>query len=110
MRLFWLVFLLPGIVLAAPQIVRSFDGPDTGVSGLACSATELYAVTGPSHKLFRLNPETGAVISSWTLSPTNLNGLALAGGNLYVTNGSSTVYWYSTSGTALGSSMIMCSG
>ncbi|NLP04663.1 hypothetical protein GX411_01755 [Candidatus Fermentibacteria bacterium] len=110
-KLFLLLALIPVTAGAAPQIVRSFDAPDTGITGLACSGgSDLYAVSGPSHKLFKINPVTGAVIDSWTLAPTNLNGLGMAGGSLFVTNGTSTVYNYNTSGTLIDTSIIMCSG
>ncbi len=110
-RLSFVFALIPAVSLAAPQIVRSFDAPDSGITGLACSgSSDLYAVSGPSHKLFKINVVTGAVIDSWTLAPTNLNGLGMAGGSLFVTNGTSTVYNYSTSGTLIDTSIIMCNG
>lgn len=105
-----LLALVPAVAIAAPQIVRSFDAPDTGITGLACSgSSDLYAVSGPTHKLFKLDPVSGSVLGSWTLSPTNLNGLGMAGGSLYVTNGTSTVYNFNTSGTLIDTSIIMCS-
>lgn len=109
-KLLLLFFIIPAAAIAAPQIVKSFDAPDTGITGLACSgSSDLYAVSGPSHKLFKINVATGGVIESWTLAPTNLNGLGMAGGNLFVTNGTSTVYSYNTSGTLIDTSIIMCS-
>jgi hypothetical protein len=104
-----LLILLASSALAIPQIVRSFDAPDTGVSGLACTSTELYAVAQTSHKLYRLDPMSGAVLSTTTLAVTNPNGLGMAGGALYVTNGTSTVYKYNTSGVMQDTYEVFCS-
>jgi hypothetical protein len=104
-----LLLLLASSALAVPQIVRSFDAPDTGITGLACTASELYAVTGPSHKLFEIDPVSGATISTTTLAVANPNGLGMAGGALYLTNGTSTVYKYSTSGALQDSYGVFCS-
>jgi hypothetical protein len=104
-----LLILLASTALAVPQIVRSFDAPDTGVNALACTATELYAASQGTHTLFKLDVNTGGVISSTVLAITNPNGLGMAGGNLYVTNGTSTVYKYNTAGVLQDSYGVFCS-
>jgi outer membrane protein assembly factor BamB len=95
---------------AQPQVVNSFDAPDTGISGLTFTDGSLFALSSVSQTVFRLDPTTGAVQDSFTVSPAGPNGLGDAGSLLYVTNGTSNVYKYTLDGTAQGSTSLYCSG
>lgn len=95
--------------LAQPQIVNSFDAPDTGVTGLAYADNDLYAVTS-SRVIYRMDPVTGQVEDSFSITPTGPDGLGYAGSLLYVTNGTSNVYKYTLGGTSEGTTSLYCSG
>jgi hypothetical protein len=95
---------------AQPQVVNSFDAPDTGISGLAFTDGSLFALSSVSQTVFRLDPSTGVVQDSFIVSPTGPDGLGDAGSLLYVTNGTSNVYKYTLDGTAQGSTSLYCAG
>ncbi|MBN1434429.1 hypothetical protein JW921_06685 [Candidatus Fermentibacterales bacterium] len=105
-----LVLLLLAMgAFAQPQIVNSFDAPDTGVTGLAYAQGSLYAVA-TSRVVYQLNPSTGAIQSSFSVTPTNPNGLGYAGTLLYVTNDTYYVYKYTVGGTSQGTTTLYCPG
>jgi hypothetical protein len=107
------VFILPlvaAVVFAEPAVVNSFAAPADDITGLAYGAGNLFAV-GASKTVYRMDPADGTVLGSFvTTVPSSPNGLGYAGSLLYVTNGTSTVYKYTATGTAQGSSILYCSG
>ncbi|MBD3370187.1 hypothetical protein GF402_07480 [Candidatus Fermentibacteria bacterium] len=105
-----LVLAVTVAAFAGLEIVNSFDAPDSGIEGLAYTSGSLYAVSKNTNTLYVLDPSSGSVEDSWPVTPTNSNGLGYAGDLLYVTDGSSTVYKYTTSGYSDGTSIILCSG
>jgi len=108
------ILTLPCLLLAAalaaqPQIVNSFDAPDTGIGGLAWAEGSLYAVSSVSNTVYRLDPATGAVQGSFAAGQSGANGLGYAGSLLYLTNGTSNVYKYTTTGVSQGATSLYCS-
>ncbi|MCK5787319.1 MAG: hypothetical protein KAH54_12280 [Candidatus Sabulitectum sp.] len=93
-------------LLAAPQIVNSFDAPDSGVNGLAYAGGSLYALSG--NTVYKLDPATGATQNSFSITATNSNGIGYAGALLYITNGTSNVYKYTLTGTYSGVTSLYC--
>ncbi|MCK5116860.1 MAG: hypothetical protein KAR44_09690 [Candidatus Aegiribacteria sp.] len=103
-------------VLSAQQIVRSFDAPDNGISGLAYYDNSLYAVGSISSTVYELDEMSGSVNNSWmvsTLGSEIPTGIGYAGNLLYVgaddgSGAAGHVYKYTTSGGYQGSVDILC--
>ncbi|MCK5116171.1 MAG: hypothetical protein KAR44_06195 [Candidatus Aegiribacteria sp.] len=116
MKLMLLLLLSMAAVLSAQQIVRSFDAPDSGISGLAYHDNTLYAVGSISSTVYELDEMSGSVNNSWTVSTLGTEiptGIGYAGNLLYIgaddgTGGGGHVYKYTTSGTYQGSADILC--
>lgn len=110
-KAFILLALGVAVASAEPQIVNSFAAPATGVVGLAYGADYLWALTS-SRYIYKLDPATGAVQSSFLVSPAiaNPDGLGFGGSLLYVTAGVATVYKYTTSGSLAGTTVLYVSG
>ena len=116
MKLMLVLLLSLAAVMSAQQIVRSFDAPDSGISGLAYYNNSLYAVGSISSTVYDLDEMTGSVNNSWTVSTTGTEtptGLGYAGNLLYVaaddgTGYSGHVYKYTTSGSFQGSADVLC--
>ncbi len=116
MKLMILLLLCMAAVLSAQQIVRSFDAPDSGVSGLAYHDNTLYAVGSISNTVYELDEMSGSVNNSWTVSTTGTEtptGIGYAGNLLYIAadDGSGAgghVYKYTTSGSFQGSVDVLC--
>jgi len=98
--------------LLGATVVNSFDAPDTGITGLAWGDGVLWAVDGTTQYVYQLNPETGAVISSFYITDQTPSydpvpsGLAWGAGVLYapMTYASTygKVYKYDESGVLQG--------
>ena len=116
MKLLVLLLLSVAAVLSAQQIVRSFDAPDRGISGLAYHDNTLYAVGSISSTVYELDEISGSVINSWTVSTIGTEtptGIGYAGNLLYIAadDGSGAgghVYKYTTSGSYQGSADVLC--
>ncbi len=116
MKLMVLLLLSLAAVLSAQQIVRSFDAPDSGISGLAYHDNTLYAVGSISSTVYDLDEMSGSVNNSWTVSTIGTEtpaGIGYAGDLLYVaaddgTGYSGHVYKYTTSGGYQGSADVLC--
>ena len=116
MKLMLLLLLSAAAVLSAQQIVRSFDAPDSGISGLAYYDNSLYAVGSISKTVYVLDEMSGSVNNSWTVSTIGTEiptGIGYAGDLLYIaadngTGNSGHVYKYTTSGSYQGSADILC--
>jgi len=112
-----LLMLLLAAAASAKAIVSTIDAPDTNISGLAWGNGSLWAVDAVSDYVFELDPETGAVLSSFyfehhvTVVPTGLaysesQDMVYCGG-WYGTTG--YVYKYTPTGTYKGM-VDMCGG
>ncbi|NOQ23318.1 MAG: hypothetical protein GQ565_11815 [Candidatus Aegiribacteria sp.] len=116
MKLICILLLSFVAVLPAQQIIRSFDAPDSGISGLAYYDNSLYAVGANSKTVYVLDEMSGSVNNSWTVSTTGTEtptGIGYAGNLLYVgaddgSGNSGHVYKYTTSGSYQGSSDVLC--
>jgi len=91
MKLILLLLLSFAAILPAQQIVRSFDAPDSGISGLAYCDNTLYAVGSISSTVYELDEMSGSVTASWTVSTI-----------------SGHVYKYTTSGSYQGTADVLC--
>lgn len=80
-----LAFALAAVpaLAALGDIVGSFMGPDPGLRGLGRSTAYLYVIGQPFPDLvYRCNPTTGSVYSSWpTPYPSQNRGLAVTWGD-----------------------------
>lgn len=105
------MILVVALASAAPQIVNSFPAPATGLVGLAYGENYLWALTS-SRYIYKLDPATGAVQSSFLISPAiaSPDGIGYCGTLLYVTAGTATVYKYTTSGSLSGTTVLWCDG
>ncbi len=105
--------------LGVGTLVRKFDSPGGGVTGLAWGDGSLWALDSDTETLFRLDPSDGMAVDSFSCRPPSdtyhVTGLAYGGrdGLLWVGmwDGSRDGYviWYDTNGGRLGS-MSMCGG
>lgn len=111
MKLLGLILLIPALVFAA-TVVETFDAPDTGITGLAYGDGSLWAVDGTTQNVYEINPDDGAVISSFyvtdqtsTYNPVP-GGLAYGNGLVYLAmySGSShgRIYKYNSTGAYQG--------
>jgi hypothetical protein len=67
--------------------IRSFSTPCTGISisgGLAFDGTTLYAMCDGTDTLYKLNPNTGAVLGSTPLAAGTYGSMAAVGGKVYL--------------------------
>ncbi len=116
MKLMLLLLLCMAAVLSAQQIVRSFDAPDSSITGLAYHDNTLYAVGSISSTVYELDEMSGSVNNSWVVSITGTEtptGIGYAGDLLYVgaDDGSGAgghLYKYTTSGSYQGSADVLC--
>lgn len=117
MRKVLLVLLIIAVAASAKAIVTTLDAPDTNISGLAWGDGSLWAMDAVTDYVYELNPETGAIISSFyfnhvvNIAPTGLaysenHNMVLCGG-WYSTTG--YVFKYSPTGSYLGK-IDMCGG
>jgi len=62
------------------------EAPDGSNDGLAYDGRHLYYISGNSTKIWRLIPDTGATVASYTVTAGSgsYKGLAVLGGNIYV--------------------------
>ena len=116
-----LAFILTVVIVCIctgdPQVVLSFDAPDTNISGLGYGAGSLWAVDKTTEMIYRLDPADGSVEDSWYIAANGTKvpaGLAFAGNTIYVTGGNlpnltlSYCYRYSTTGVYQGSFSLDC--
>ena len=114
--LFFLGVIVFFITAQGAVIVKTFDAPADGINGLAYNGTSLYASTGTTDEVYKLNPETGEVISSWKKTLSNgmhFAGLGCAGDLLYIGSGESSgmngfFYKYNQSDQEQGEVNIFC--
>ena len=74
--------------------IRRFSAPEspTNNSELAYDGTSLFYISGARSQLWQLNPDTGEVIRSDSITTSgSIHGLAALGGKLYLAAGSSLV-------------------
>ena len=97
--------------LSSLPVVASFPTPGDRPRGLEHDGTYLYvAQASIEDYIYKVDPATGATEDSWSVSVSNPNGLGYAGSLLYITNGTSNVYKYTTAGVSQGSTSLYCSG
>jgi len=65
MKLLFAVLLSFTVIAGAQQIVRSFDAPEVGITGLAYHDNSLYALGSTSKTVFELDEISGSVTNSW---------------------------------------------
>jgi glutamine cyclotransferase len=115
-KILFLLFVIAAAA-SAKAIVATLDAPDTNISGLAWGDGSLWAMDAVTDSVYKLNPETGAIISSFyfthpvTTVPTGLayserQNMVLCGG-WHNTNG--YVYQYTPEGSYIGF-VDMCGG
>ncbi len=111
------VLLIIATAASAKWITSTIDSPDGDISGLAWGDGHLWAMDSVSDSVYKLDPATGDIISSFyfnhaaTTVPTGLaysenHNMVLCGG-WYISNG--YVYKYSPTGSYLGM-VNMCGG
>ena len=117
MKKVMLLMICLAAAASAKVIISSIDAPDTNITGLAWGNGSLWALDAVTDYVYEINPETGAVISSFYFdhsvqqTPTglgysdNLNMLYL--GSWFSTTG--YVYKYTPSGEYQGM-VDMCGG
>jgi hypothetical protein len=120
MKKFLLLLTLLSVAFGQ-QVVHTIDAPADGITGLAMHPSgqrndELWAVSKTEEKVYKLNPVTGEIISSFScVMDTNefTTGLAYAGDVIYVAQWDSTINggWgneYSTTGEYIGRTSLFC--
>ena len=115
-HVFFFALILFFLAAQGAVIVKTFDAPADGINGLAYNGTSLYASTGTTDEVYKLNPETGAVTNSWQKSLSNgmhFAGLGFAGDLLYIGAGESSgmngfFYKYNQSDQEHGNVNIFC--
>jgi hypothetical protein len=68
---------------ATGAIINSFNAPFNGYPSLAFDGTSLYTIDEVHNVLYKINPDSGAVQASATLTSGTYDGLAAANGLLY---------------------------
>ena len=118
MRRALIALCIVAAIVAAKSIVLQFNAPDGSISGLAWGDDVLWAVDDVTDTVYSLDPNSGAVQSSFNLTnPSTIfpTGLAYSSSHNMVLvgfwNNSTTgyVYKYSPTGTYLGM-VDMCGG
>jgi len=105
-------------IIHAQQVVLTLDAPAANITGLATSADALWAVSSSETTVYRLDPQTGAIVSSFSckadddkLVPT---GLGYAKERVYVAqwtgivNGACRAFQYMPSGEYKGKTVLSC--
>ena len=105
------------LLAGADEVALSFTAPSGEITGLAWGNDYLWAVDTNNHTLYQLNPTSGDVINSFTVSVAanhEITGLAFYNNTLYVgedwpgSTNSGYVYRYSTTGTFQGGVDVVC--
>lgn len=114
----YLIFLfLPALLLADPQVILTLDAPDTNITGLGYGNGYLWAVDQISDMVYKLDPETGAILDSWECTQTgtrHATGLTFTSNTVYVAAASGTLnndayaYMYTTTGGYIGNFDLDC--
>lgn len=60
-----LLLLCVAAAASAKAIISTIDAPDTNISGLAWGDGSLWALDAVTDYVYQINPETGAVVSSF---------------------------------------------
>ena len=115
-NIFLLLVIVFFIATWGAEIVKTFDAPENGISGLAHNGISLYACSDSPSKVFKLSPETGEVLSSWDQPLNNTKwvaGAGWAGDLLYIgtwesTGGWAYIYKYDQSDQNKGSIDVFC--
>ena len=79
--------------LVTGSVIRRFlctAGSAFGSSGLAFDGQTLYFLSNSNDRLYKLNPNTGAVLDSVALPSDSYGSIAYLGGKIYVFTGSTT--------------------
>ncbi len=113
-----ILILVVAITLYGQQVVLTLDAPADKITGLGVSTDALWAVSSSAETVFKLNTESGAVISSFSCKPDDPeltpNGLACAKGRIYVaqwsgiTPGACRAFQYMPSGEYIGKTVLSC--
>ena len=89
----FIVLTLAFLTAQGAEIIKTFDAPVDGITGLAFFGTSLYANSEVEKKFFKINPETGAIIKpiEFFFIKDNMvfTGTGAAGNLLYVMTGGS---------------------
>ncbi|PIE51269.1 hypothetical protein CSA37_12735 [Candidatus Fermentibacteria bacterium] len=112
-----LFMVFASLAVADVSIVATIDAPDTLITGLGYGNGSLWAVNSGDEIAYQLDPGTGSVLNSWTLTQPGakkVSGCTFANSTLYVCAGNlpnltaSYCYKYTTSGTYSGSFSLDC--
>jgi hypothetical protein len=116
-RIAVLVLMLPALALGA-SIVNSFDAPDTGISSLTWDGSTLWALDGTTQNVYKLDPASGEVLSSFYITDQTstydpvAGGIVFLGGSLYVSmfvpGSYGEVYKYNSTGLLLTTFNMYC--
>ena len=98
MKLLGFIMMAPAIVFAA-TVLETFDAPDTGITGLAYGGGSLWAVDGTTQNVYEINPDNGAVLSSFYVTDQTSSYNPVPGGLAY---GNGLVYLAMYSGSTYG--------
>ncbi|MBN1433686.1 hypothetical protein JW921_02930 [Candidatus Fermentibacterales bacterium] len=108
--------LVPALAMAQ-AVIKTIDAPDTNVSGLAWSDSDmLWAVDETTDYVYEVDPDDGSVLSSFYFAHSSTyvpNGLAYGQNLVYVAawNNGTTAYIYKyTPGGAYQGMVSMCGG
>lgn len=90
----WFAVPPPGAHAARDKIINAFPTPTSSTTGLAFGGGTLYSCDFLTKYIYRMNPDTGSVISSFIPSPkpggSFMYGLAYASGYLWADTGAPT--------------------
>ncbi len=113
------IFLLAlFITVYGQQVIVTLDAPAEDITGLAKSSDALWAVSSSETTVYKLDPGTGAVLSSFSCKADDdelvPNGLAYAKGRVYVAqwtgifSGACRAFQYMPSGEYKGKTVLSC--
>lgn len=95
------VLLLCFSMASAKTLLGTIDAPDGSISGLAYGNGSLWAVDDISNYMYRVDPGTGDIQSSWHIEPVagmTLTGCGFGSNSVYVAMDEIWVYFYTVEG------------
>ncbi len=113
-----ILILVLAIAVCGQRVVLTIDAPADNITGLAVSSDALWAVSSSEKTVYKMNAETGGVLSSFSCeaddSVLTPNGLAYAKGRVYVAqwtgivDGACRAFQYTPSGEYIGKTVLSC--
>lgn len=105
------VLFLAFSAASAGSVAGSIPAPDGDIYGLAYGAGSLWAVDEVSNFIYRIDPATGDVQSSWHIEPvygSTLTGCGFGGNTVYVSMDEIWVFEYTPEGIYSGNFSASC--